>query len=109
MHWLYLFLAIVAETLGTSFLKMSNGFSQFLPSILAILCFLVALFLSSIVLKFLPVGIVYAIWSGLGIALVTIVGYLFFKQSLDLPALIGIALILLGVVVIFTMSNTQTE
>lgn len=109
MNWLYLFLAIVAETLGTSFLKMSNGFSQFLPSILAILCFLVALFLSSIVLKFLPVGIVYAIWSGLGIALVTIVGYLFFKQSLDLPALIGIALILLGVVVIFTMSNTQTE
>ena len=109
MHWLYLFLAIVAETLGTSFLKMSNGFSQFLPSILAILCFLVALFLSSIVLKFLPVGIVYAIWSGLGIILVTIVGYLFFKQSLDFPALIGIALILLGVVVIFTMSNTQTE
>ncbi|MBL6624043.1 MAG: multidrug efflux SMR transporter [Rhizobiales bacterium] len=109
MHWLYLFLAIVAETLGTSFLKMSNGFSQFLPSILAILCFFVALFLSSIVLKFLPVGIVYAIWSGFGIVLVTIVGYLFFKQSLDLPALIGIALILLGVVVIFMMSNTQTE
>ena len=109
MHWLYLFLAIVAETLGTSFLKMSNGFSQFLPSILAILCFFVVLFLSSIVLKFLPVGIVYAIWSGFGIVLVTIVGYLFFKQSLDLPALIGIALILLGVVVIFMMSNTQTE
>src|SRR5210317_308356 len=109
MHWLYLFLAIVAETLGTSFLKMSNGFSQFLPSILAILCFFVALFLSSIVLKFLSVVIVYAIWSVFWIVLVTIVGYLFFKQSLDLPALIGIALILLGVVVIFMMSNTQTE
>ena len=61
MHWLYLFLAVIAETLGTTFLKMSNGFTQLFPSILAIALFCLALFLSAITLKYLAVGIVYAI------------------------------------------------
>ena len=103
MHWLYLFLAVIAETLGTTFLKMSNGFTQLFPSILAI-----ALFLSAITLKYLAVGIVYAIWSGVGIVLVTLVGYFYFKQNLDMAALIGIGLITLGVLIIFTMSRTQS-
>ena len=108
MHWLYLFLAVIAETLGTTFLKMSNGFTQLFPSILAIALFCVALFLSAITLKYLAVGIVYAIWSGLGIVLVTLVGYFYFKQNLDLAALIGIGLITVGVLIIFTMSGTQS-
>jgi small multidrug resistance pump len=108
MHWLYLFLAILAETIGTSFLKISNGFSQLLPSLIALSGFFISLFLLSIVLKYLPVGVVYAIWSGVGILLVTLVGYVFFKQNLDLAALVGIGLIMLGVVIIFTMSSTQS-
>ena len=81
MHWLYLFLAVIAETLGTTFLKMSNGFTQLFPSILAIALFCLALFLSAITLKYLAVGIVYAIWSGVGIVLVTLVGYFYFKTK----------------------------
>ena len=108
MHWLYLFLAVIAETLGTTFLKMYNGFTQLFPSILAIALCCLALFLSAITLKYLAVGIVYAIWSGVGIVLVTLVGYFYFKQNLDMAALIGIGLITLGVLIIFTMSRTQS-
>jgi len=108
MHWLYLFLAVIAETLGTTLLKMSNGFTQLFPSILAIVLFCLALFLSAITLKYIAVGIVYAIWSGLGIVLVTLIGYFYFKQNLDIAALIGIGLITLGVLIIFTMSRTQS-
>ena len=108
MHWLYLFLAVIAETLGTTFLKMSNGFTQLFPSILAIALFCLALFLSAITLKYLAVGIVYAIWSGVGIVLVTLVGYFYFKQNLDMAAIIVIGLITLGVLIIFTMSRTQS-
>ena len=108
MHWLYLFLAVIAETLGTTFLKMSNGFTQLFPSILAAALFCLALFLSAITLKYLAVGIVYAIWSGVGIVLVTLVGYFYFNQNLDTAALIGIGLITLGVLIIFTMSRTQS-
>ncbi len=108
MHWLYLFIAVIAETLGTSFLKMSNGFTQFFPSLLAVALFCIALFLSAITLKYIAIGIVYAIWSGLGIVLVTLVGYFYFKQNLDIAALIGIGLITIGVLVIFTMSGTQS-
>jgi small multidrug resistance pump len=108
MHWLYLFLAILAETIGTSFLKISNGFSQLFPSLIALSGFFISLILLSFVLKHIPVGVVYAIWSGVGILLVTLVGYVFFKQNLDWPALVGIGFIILGVVIIFTLSNTQS-
>ena len=108
MHWLYLFLAILAETIGTSFLKISNGFSQLFPSLIALSGFLISLILLSFVLRYLPVGVVYAIWSGVGILLVTLVGYIFFRQNLDLPALVGIGFIILGVVIIFTLSSTQS-
>jgi|TARA_B100001093_G_scaffold92756_1_gene84843 small multidrug resistance pump len=108
MHWLYLFLAILAETIGTSFLKISNGFSQLFPSLIALSGFFISLILLSFVLRYLPVGVVYAIWSGVGILLVTLVGYIFFRQNLDLPALVGIGFIILGVVIIFTLSSTQS-
>jgi small multidrug resistance pump len=108
MHWLYLFLAILAETIGTSFLKISNGFSQLFPSLIALSGFFISLILLSFVLRYIPVGVVYAIWSGVGILLVTLVGYIFFRQNLDLPALVGIGFIILGVVIIFTLSSTQS-
>ena len=90
MHWLYLFLAVIAETLGTTFLKMSNGFTQLFPSILAIVLFCLALFLSAITLKYIAVGIVYAIWSAMGIAIVAIVSYFVYSQSLQWLSLIHI-------------------
>jgi len=108
MHWLYLFLAILAETIGTSFLKISNGFSQLFLSLIALSGFFISLILLSFVLRHIPVGVVYAIWSGVGILLVTLVGYIFFRQNLDLPALVGIGFIILGVVIIFTLSSTQS-
>tara|TARA_Y100000996_G_C22368345_1_gene579956 strand:- start:283 stop:612 length:330 start_codon:yes stop_codon:yes gene_type:complete len=109
MHWFYLILAIFAETLGTTFLKISNGFSHILPSFLSIIFFCISLVLLSFVLRHISIGIVYAIWSGMGIVLVTLVGYVFFKQNLDLPAFIGILLIISGVIIIFLLSNTQSN
>ena len=105
MHWLYLFLAIIAETLGTTFLKMSNGFTQLFPSILAIALFCLALFLSAITLKYLAVGIVYAIWSAMGIAIVAIVSYFVYSQSLQWQAIIGLILVIAGVVLLNIFSS----
>ncbi len=109
MIWFYLFIAIVGEVVGTSALKASDGFTKLAPSALSVLGFGVALFFLSLALRVIPVGIVYAIWSGTGIVLISLVGLFVFKQTLDLPAIIGMLLILAGVVVINTLSKSVTH
>ncbi|MEF8718089.1 MAG: SMR family transporter [Candidatus Accumulibacter necessarius] len=99
-HWTYLAIAIVAEVIGTSFLKSSEGFTKLLPSAIVVVTYVIAFYFLGLTLKTLPVGIAYAVWAGAGVALITLVGYLFFGQALDAPALIGIVLIASGVAVI---------
>ncbi len=106
MHYIYLCIAIVAEVIATSTLKATEQFSKPLPTIVVVVGYGLAFFLLSIVVKTLPVGVVYAIWSGAGIVLVAIVGYVWLKQNLDLAAIVGIALILLGVAVVNLFSKS---
>jgi small multidrug resistance pump len=106
MNWLYLGIAIVAEVIATSALKASEGFSRLWPSLLVVSGYGIAFFCLSLTLRSIPIGIAYAIWSGVGIVLVAAVGAFFFGQRLDLPALIGMGLILLGVIVINVFSGT---
>jgi small multidrug resistance pump len=98
--------AIVTEVIGTTALAASDGFSKFLPSVIAVVCFVAAFWLLSFPLRTMPTGIIYAIWSGLGIVLITAVAWIWAKQSLDLPALIGIALIIAGVIVMNVFSKS---
>ncbi|GJJ00260.1 multidrug transporter [Duganella rhizosphaerae] len=103
--WLVLGVAIVAETIATSAMKSSEGFTKLVPSIIVLLGYGVAFYFLSITLRTIPVGIAYAIWSGVGIVLITIVGWTVFGQKLDAPALIGMGLIIAGVVTMNVFSN----
>ena len=104
-HWILLAIAIAAEIFGTTMLKQSEGFSQWLPSVLALCAFCAAFYLVSRVFQVLPVGIVYAIWSGVGIVLTALIGWVAFDQKPDIPALIGMMMIVAGVVVINVFSQ----
>ena len=106
LHWALLALAIVTEVIATSALKASDGFSRPWPSVVVVIGYGVSFYCLSIVLRTLPVGIVYAVWSGVGIALITLVGWLVFGQRLDAPALAGLALIVAGVVVLNVFSKS---
>jgi len=106
MGYLYLSIAIVAEVIGTTALKYSDGFSRLWPSVAVIVGYTVAFYFLSLVLKTIPVGVAYAIWAGLGIVLIAIIGAILFKQIPDLPAMIGMGLIVAGLVVINVFSNT---
>ncbi len=106
MHYLYLAIAIIAEVIATSALKASDGFTKVLPSSLAIVGFGIAFYCLSLIVKTMPLGIVYAIWSGMGIVLVSVVGYFLFNQKLDVPAILGIALIVSGVIVLNLFSKS---
>lgn len=105
MHWLYLAIAIVAEVTATSFLKASEGFTKIVPSLVVIVGYVFAFFFLSLTLKDIPVGVVYAIWSGAGVALIAAIGWLFLGQRLDAPAIIGMAMIVAGVVVMNLFSK----
>ena len=107
--YLILFLAIVFETVATSFLKHSEQFTKLVPSVLTVLGYAAAFYCLSVVLKSIPVGIAYAIWSGVGIILIALIGFFVFKQNLDLAAVIGLALIIAGVVVINVFSNSVSH
>jgi small multidrug resistance pump len=100
MPYLYLTIAILAEVIGTSALKATQGFTRFWPSVVVVVGYGVAFYFLSLALKTIPVGVAYAIWSGVGVALITLIGWFVFHQKLDAPALIGIGLIVAGVVVI---------
>lgn len=106
MNWLYLGVAIFSEVIATSALKESNGFSVISFVLLALLGYLISFYFLSITLTHIPIGIAYAIWSGVGLTLITLVGYLFYDQKLDLAALLGILLILSGVMVLGFLSKT---
>lgn len=103
---LYLAVAILAEVIATTALKASEGFTRLLPGIVVVIGYAVAFYFLSQVLKTIPVGITYAIWSGLGIVLITIVGIFLYNQMPDLPAIIGMALIISGVVIINVFSRS---
>jgi small multidrug resistance pump len=106
MHYVYLILAIVAEVIGTTALKGANGFTRPLPSVVVLLGYGTAFYLLSVIVQTMPLGIVYAMWSGAGIVLVAIAGVLFFKQIPDVPAIFGMVLILAGVVIVNLFSKT---
>lgn len=101
-----LLLAVFAETIGTTALQASQQFSRFWPSVLVVIGYGVAFYLLGLTLKYMPVGIVYAIWSGLGIVLIAVIGFIVFGQRLDWPAVIGLAMILAGILIIHLFSKT---
>ena len=106
---MYLAVAIVAEVIATSALKASEGFSRFVPSLVVVAGYGIAFFCLSLTLRTIPVGIVYAIWSGVGIVLIALAGYFVFGQVLDAPALIGMGLIVAGVLVINLFSRSAVQ
>jgi len=108
-NWLFLFVAIFAEVIATSSLKASAGFSRLGPSLLAVAGYGVAFYCLSLTLRTIPVGVAYAIWSGVGIVLVTLIAWLIFGQKLDLPAVAGMALIIAGVVVLNLFSKSTVH
>ena len=109
MQWLWLAVAILAEVTATSALKSSDGFRRLGPSAVVACGYALSLYLLSLTLDVLPVGVVYAIWSGAGVALVTLAGRFFFKQVLDRAAIVGIAMIVSGVVVLQLFSGSVTH
>jgi len=109
MVWVYLSVAILAEVVATTALKFSEGFSKLAPSLLVILGYAGAFYFLSRVLNQIPISIAYAIWSGAGVALVGIVGWVWLGQKLDFGALAGIGLIISGVIVINLFSNTVSH
>ena len=109
MSYLYLGIAIIAEVVATSALKSSQGFTKPLASIVVVVGYCIAFYCLSIVLKTIPIGIAYAICAGLGIVLITIVGYFFYQQKLDAAAVIGMILIVSGVVIINVFSTSLTH
>jgi len=106
LTYLYLFVAIIFEVIATTALKQTDGFTRLLPSLMTILGYALAFYFLALTLRTMPVGIVYAIWSGAGIILITAIGWLLFRQSLDLPALVGMGLIMAGVLVINLFSKS---
>ncbi|SOE18462.1 small multidrug resistance pump [Hoeflea halophila] len=109
MPWLFLGMAIFGEVIATTALKASEGFTRWDYGSISIIGYAISLYLLAIVLKTVPVGIAYAIWSGAGVALVTLFGIVLFGQKLDLYAYIGIALIVAGVLVLNMLSDSATH
>lgn len=106
-NWLFLFAAIVSEVAATSALKASDGFTHWLPSVVVVVGYGLAFYFLSLVLRSIPVGVAYAIWAGMGIVLITLVGWALFGQKLDMPALAGIFLIVSGVLVVYGLSDSM--
>jgi len=108
-NYLFLLIAILFETIATSSLKASEQFTKIVPSLITVIGYIAAFYFLSLTLKTIPVGIAYAIWSGIGIVLITLAGIILFKQIPDLPAIIGMLLIVAGVVVINVFSKTSAH
>ena len=107
MHWFLLGVAVMFETIGTTALKASQGLTRPWPSVLVLLAYGVSFYLLARVLLYIPVGVAYAIWSGLGVVLIALIGWLVFAQRLDTPAVIGLGLIITGIAVINIFSDTS--
>ena len=104
--YIYLAVAIVAEVVATSALKASEEFTRWIPSMIVVIGYGAAFYYMTLVLRSIPIGITYAVWAGLGIVLVTVIGAVLYKQIPDMPAMIGIGLIVAGVIVINVFSKT---
>ena len=110
MHpYLLLAIAIVSEVAATSALRAAAGFTRLWPSVVVVIGYAMAFFFLSLTLRVIPVGMAYAIWSGLGVVAISVVAYVVYGQSLDAPALIGMALIVAGVLVINLFSHSAVE
>jgi small multidrug resistance pump len=107
MSWLYLAIAITAEIIATTALKASESFSRLMPSAITVVGYAIAFYCLALALRTIPVGIAYAIWSGAGIVAISIIGYLVFRQNLDIPTLIGIGMIVAGVVILNVFSRSS--
>ena len=105
----FLILAVGFEVLSTSFLKDTNGFTRLYPSLIVIIALCICLFLMSHTMKFIPVGIVYASWAGLGIVGITIIAVIKYKQIPNIPTIIGLSLIVIGVVVVHLMNDIDVK
>ncbi len=106
MQWVLLGFAVLFETIGTTALKASDGFTRLWPSLLVVASYGAAFYLLSLALRSMPIGIAYAIWSGLGICLIAAIGWWAFGQRLDLPALLGLGMIVAGIMVINLFSTS---
>ena len=109
MQYIILFVAVVMETIGTTALQSSQQFTRLWPTLIAIVAYMGAFYFLGLTLKFMPVGIVYALWSGLWIVTITIIGFVIFGQRLDAAAIAGLTLIIAGIVVIQMFSNTTSH
>ncbi len=109
MKWALLLVAILAEVTATSLLKSTEGFSRLWPSVVVVVCYETAFILLALSMKRIPIGLVYAIWSGVGVALITLVAWVFLGQTLDAVGLLGLGLIVGGVVVINLFSKTVVD
>ena len=98
--WLYLVVAICSEVIATSSLKASDGFTRLWPSLIVVLGYASSFYFLSLTLCSIPLGIAYAVWSGIGVVLISLVGWIVFRQELDWPAIVGVTLIVLGVLII---------
>ena len=107
--WIFLTLAIISEVIGTSYLKSTEGFTKLLPSIIVLAGYCAAFYFLSLTLDSIPIGMAYAIWSGVGIAAITVVSVIFFEQKLDFAAVVGMGLIIAGVVVLRLYSEASVE
>lgn len=107
MHYIFLVVAVAAETIGTTALQASQQFTRLVPSLVVLFAYGFSFYMLGLTLKVMPVGIVYAIWSGLGIVLIAVIGYVVFGQRLDLPAVLGMGMILAGILVIHLFSSSS--
>ena len=108
-NWLILLVAILSETIATTALKASEGFTVLIPSVVVVVGYCLSFYFLSLTLRSIPVGVAYAVWSGVGVAFVTLFGVLVYNQKLDLPAMLGILLIMTGVVVMFSFSDSMSH
>ena len=109
LSWAYLLVAIVAEVIATSALKASDGFSRLWPSVITVVGYCIAFYCLSLTLRHMPVGVAYAVWSGLGVVLITAVSWIMFGQKLDAAALLGMGLIVAGVIVMNVFSKSVSH
>jgi small multidrug resistance pump len=104
--YIILVFAIIAETIGTTALQASQQFTRLWPSLVVVVAYSISFYLLALALRYMPVGVVYAIWSGLGIVFIAMIGFVVFGQRLDLPAVLGMSMILAGILVIHMFSQT---
>jgi len=109
MNWIYLAIAIVSEVLATSALMASAGFTRLYPSLVVVVGYGLAFYFLALTLRTIPIGIAYAVWSGVGIILISLVGWIVYGQKLDTAAIIGISLIAAGAIVLNAFSKSLTH